>query len=71
VIQQRTKVLTIPERLVHFEGDSAWVEVARADGTAEKRTIVTGLSDAINIEVVSGLREGEKVLEKPDQEITD
>jgi hypothetical protein len=31
--------------------------------------ITTGLSDAINIEVLSGLKPGERVLEKPQKEI--
>jgi hypothetical protein len=31
--------------------------------------VVTGLSDAINIEVVSGLSEGEIVVEKPVKKI--
>ena len=41
------------------------MEVVRQDGTAEKRHIETGLSDAINIEVVSGLQEEDEVYEKP------
>jgi HlyD family secretion protein len=65
IIQRRERVLTVPERVVTFQGDTAWVSVQRADGTAEKRVIRTGLSDAIQVEVVSGLRAGEKVLEKP------
>ncbi len=65
IIQRREDALAIPERVVTFEGESAWVTVQLDDGTTEKRTIETGLSDAINIEVASGLSEGEKVLEKP------
>lgn len=67
IIQRRQGVLTIPERVVTFDGDSAWVNVRRADGTAERRTIRTGLSDALQVEVLSGLRAGERVLEKPSQ----
>jgi HlyD family secretion protein len=69
IIEKREQVIAIPERLVTFEGDSAWVMVRRADGTEEKRVIETGLSDAINIEVRKGLEEGEKVLEKPTRKI--
>lgn len=65
IIQRRERVVTIPERLVTFSGDTAWVNVRRADGTPEKRVIRTGLSDAVNVEVLSGLRAGERVLEKP------
>jgi HlyD family secretion protein len=67
IIQRRQNVLTVPERVVTFDGDSAWVNVPRADGTAQRRTIRTGLSDALQVEVLSGLRAGEKVLEKPSQ----
>ncbi len=69
IIQRRQRVLTVPERVVTFAGDTAWVNVRRPDGTAEKRVIRTGLSDAIQVEVLSGLREGETVLEKPAKQI--
>ncbi len=62
-------VLQIPERTVTFDGDSAWVNVPGADNKPQKRWIRTGLSDAINVQVTSGLREGERVLEKPTQEV--
>ena len=69
IIDRRDSVLTIPERLITFDGDSAWVTVRKADGTTEVRTITTGLSDAINIEVLAGLDEGDTVVEKPVKEI--
>jgi len=65
VIESREDVLLIPERVVHFNGDSTLVEILLADNTTEERLIRTGLSDAINIEVISGLDEGERVAEKP------
>lgn len=69
IISRRQNVVTVPERVVTFAGDTAWVNVRRADGTAEKRVIRTGLSDAVQVEVLSGLREGETVLEKPAKKI--
>ncbi len=42
----------------------------QADGTGAERYIKTGLSDAINVEVLEGLTEGELVMEKPPKEIT-
>lgn len=65
IIQRRDSVLTIPERVITLAGDSASVQLKLADGRAEKRPIKTGLSDAINVEVVSGLALGDEVLEKP------
>jgi HlyD family secretion protein len=64
IIERRTDVLTVPERVVTFEGGTARVTVLRADGTTEPRTIRTGLSDAITVEVLEGLAAGERVLEK-------
>lgn len=69
VIARRDSVLMIPERVVYFEGDSAWVDVDLGDGLSEQRVIRTGLSDAINIEILSGLEEGDRVREKPAREI--
>jgi HlyD family secretion protein len=69
IINEATDVLTIPERVVYFDGDSVYVEVAGADGGREKVPIETGLSDAIRIEVRSGLREGQEILEKPQKEL--
>lgn len=69
IITRRDKVLSIPERVVYIEKAETYVMVPKADGTPEKRIIKTGLSDAINIEVLSGLKQGEKVLEKPAKEI--
>jgi HlyD family secretion protein len=69
IIQKKTDVLTIPERVVTFNNDTASVKVALGKQKDEKRFIKTGLSDAINIEVVSGLNEGDEVFEKPVKKI--
>jgi len=69
IIQRKDSVLTIPERVVTFRNDSAWVKVALPDNKQEERLIQTGLSDAINIEVVSGLKLGDEVFEKPVKKI--
>lgn len=69
IIDRREGALMIPERLVTFEGDSASVTVLLPDGRTERRTIKTGLSDALNVEVLSGLAEGDKVVEPPPREI--
>lgn len=69
IIDRREDVLMIPERLVSFSGDTARVTVLLGDGSQEERTIETGLSDAINVQIVAGLEEGEKVVEPPPREI--
>jgi HlyD family secretion protein len=73
VIREKKNILLIPERLVIFENDGAksFVEVAGNTKEAEpkKVEISIGLSDGLNIEVVSGLTEGQKVVQRPPREI--
>lgn len=73
VIREKKDILTIPERLVQFEdaGKKAYVEVPGAGPKDEPRKVevTTGLSDGLNIEVVSGLKKGDKVVQRPPKEI--
>lgn len=69
VIQKKDSVLTIPERTVTFRNDSAFVKVILGPEKDEERWIKTGLSDAINIEVLAGLSVGDSVREKPIKKI--
>ncbi|MBN2261823.1 MAG: efflux RND transporter periplasmic adaptor subunit, partial [Prolixibacteraceae bacterium] len=61
VLEQRDSVMVIPEGLLKFEGDSAYVEVETDSQVFEKRFIQIGLSDGINIEVLDGLTTEEKI----------
>ena len=61
VLDRRDSVLAIKEKLVTFKEDSTFVEVMTEPQVFEKRLIKTGLSDGINIEVVEGLTEEDKV----------
>jgi len=69
IIQKKEGILLIPERTVTFRNDSAFVNVSLGPGKEEERCIKTGLSDAINIEVAVGLKEGDEVAEKPVKKI--
>lgn len=65
VLNSAKNVLTIPESVIEFNKDTASVyvldpKVKDAQSFAKKR-IVTGLSDGINIEVISGLKGTEKL----------
>lgn len=71
IMEERDSVLVIPERVVNFEGDSAWVELPQPNDGRERRYIRTGLSDAIQVEVLEGLEEGDVVLEKPLRTVAD
>jgi HlyD family secretion protein len=70
IIARRDSVLAIPERVVTFRNDSAFVQIPLGEMGSEERHIKTGLSDAIHIEVLEGLKEGEVVLEKEVKKIT-
>lgn len=69
IINEVRDVLTIPERAVYFSGDSTYVEVSGVSGEREKVLIETGLSDAIRVEVKSGLEEEQEILEKPQKKL--
>jgi HlyD family secretion protein len=61
VLDKRENVLAINEGNLVVEGDKTFVEVETGPQKFEKREIKTGLSDGINIEVVSGLKAEEKI----------
>lgn len=61
VLDKRENVLSVNEGNLLVEEKGTFVEVETAPQTFEKREIKTGLSDGINIEVVSGLSTGDKI----------
>jgi HlyD family secretion protein len=61
VLDKREDVLAINEGNLIIEDKATYVEVETAPQQFEKREIKTGLSDGINIEVVSGLKPEEKI----------
>jgi HlyD family secretion protein len=61
VLDKKENVLALNEGDLIIDDKGTFVEVETAPQKFEKREIKTGLSDGINIEVVSGLKEGEKV----------
>ncbi|HAV22415.1 MAG TPA: efflux RND transporter periplasmic adaptor subunit [Bacteroidetes bacterium] len=69
IIKKKADVLTIPERVVTFRNDSAFVKTALGAGKEQDQYIKTGLSDAISVEVIAGLKEGDEVYEKPVKKI--
>ena len=69
IIRQKDNVLTLPERVVTFRNDSAYVKLALTGGKEEERFIKTGLSDAISTEITANLAEGDSVYEKPVKKI--
>lgn len=61
ILDRKDKVLSVPEALLQFSGDSAFVEVEESPNKYKKQYIKTGISDGINIEVTEGLTEKDKV----------
>jgi HlyD family secretion protein len=74
IIREKKDVLTVPERLITFAdgGKKATVEIPGSDPKAQpkKIEIKTGVSDGLNVEVVSGLKKGQKIIERPPKEIS-
>lgn len=61
VLDKREKTMAIKESMLLFEDEKPYVEVEKSPQVFEKRMIQTGLSDGINIEVLSGLQREDKV----------
>lgn len=73
IIREKKDIPIIPERLVTFGdgGKKTTVEVSDAARKDEPKTVDVklGLSDGLNVEVVSGLKLGDKVVQRPPKEI--
>lgn len=61
VLDKREAVLAINEANLIIEDDGHYVEVQTGPQSFEKREVETGLSDGINIEIVSGLSESDQI----------
>ncbi len=64
VLAEAKDALTIPESAIEFSGDSTYVYVINGtekDKTYERRQVLIGLSDGVNIEIKKGLTLQEKV----------
>ncbi len=64
VLARADKVLTIPESAIEFSGDSTFVYIIKGEGKEkeyDRRHVVTGLSDGVNIEIKKGLTDKDKV----------
>jgi len=55
ILDTRTAVMAIEERLVQFDKGKAFVEVETAPQAFSRREVKLGLSDGINVEVLSGI----------------
>ena len=72
VIREKIDIVLIPERLVIFEDGRTFVEIPGDGPEAEPQKIAVelGLSDGLNVEILSGLAEGDQVVQRPPREIS-
>ncbi len=61
VLARKDSVLAIPESLLIFEDGKQFVEVEKTEQNFEKTEVKTGLSDGINIEILSGITKDDKL----------
>ena len=61
VLQREEQVLNVSESALEFAGDSTFVYRKSADGSFVRTPVTTGVSNGVNIEIKSGLAEGDIV----------
>lgn len=61
ILSKKDNVMAIPESVLQFDKEKVFVEVETGNQIFEKRFIKTGLSDGINIEVLEGVKKGDKL----------
>jgi RND family efflux transporter MFP subunit len=62
VVAERTDVLLVPSRAVGLDSQGNSTVQVMVKGKIEERAVVTGISDGLQTEIVSGLNEGDTVL---------
>ena len=62
-IGQKENILCINESLLQFNRitDKPFVEILKEDGSFVKREVEVGISDGINVEILKGVKEGDKI----------
>lgn len=62
-LEKKDSIMVIPEALLQFdrETDEPYVEVATGDQQFERRDIEIGISDGVNVEIISGLEMEDQV----------
>ena len=67
IAAQEEDVLFVPVEAVQRRGKQKIVLVSKKDGQTEERPVETGIDDGINVEITSGLSEGETVIVNKEQ----
>lgn len=63
VLEKKDSVMVLPEALLQFDTktDEPYVEVAVGDQKFERKDVKIGISDGINVEILSGISESDEV----------
>ena len=63
ILEQKDSVMSIREALLQFDKDTeqAYVEVKTGEDTFERRDVELGISDGINVEILSGVSEEDEI----------
>ena len=63
VLEKKDSVMVIPEALLQFdkETDEPYVEVGVGDQKFERKEVEIGISDGVNVEIISGITEEDEV----------
>lgn len=64
-VAHASDTLIIPERIIQFEQDKPYVWRVNKNEKSEKQVIQLGLSDGVNVQVLKGLKLGDRLLEAP------
>ena len=62
VINERSNALLVPDRAIKKDSQGNTVVEVMVNEQIEERTVVTGISDGFETEIVNGLEEGEMVI---------
>lgn len=62
ITDETAEVIYVSNRAIIKEDTASYVKIKDAKGKVEKRKVVTGFSDGVNVEIKEGLAEGETVL---------
>jgi HlyD family secretion protein len=65
VVEERNDILVVPNSALLPKGTGRVVQIKGADGQITEIDVTTGLSDGIFSEVLSGLEEGQEIIETP------
>lgn len=61
ILEKKDSVMAIPESLLQFRNDTTYVEVETELQEFEEKYPEFGISDGVNIEVISGISENDKI----------